>query len=259
MGWTDTVADRRRMAVTVSETNASQAITQPRLSRRWWPLLLAYPLLALIGALMHWQGFSLAAAMVLITVLMSPALATRQWFAWAIWLLLSAGMLLLAWRGLLSVLLEFVPVLVNLLLAWLFGRSLAAGGKPLIARFIEMLEGPQRLQQPGVQRYARQLTRFWMLLLLAQAGVLLALLLLATPGGLLDTLGLSVPWPLPARWALGYVHLGGYALLAVTMLLEYPFRRWHLRHLAHPRLHHFITQLAARWPQLLHGKHKAAP
>lgn len=258
MGRADTVPDRRRMAVTVSETNASQANAQPRLSRRWWPLLLAYPLLALAGALTHWQGLSLAAAVVLITVLMSPALAARHRLAWAIWLLLSAGMLLLAWRGLLGILLEFIPVLVNLLLAWLFGRSLAAG-KPLIAGFIEMLEGPQRLQQPGVQRYARQLTRFWMLLLLTQAGVLLALLLLATPGGLLDTLGVTVPWPLPARWALGYVHLGGYALLAVTMLLEYPFRRWHLRHLAHPRLHHFITQLAARWPQLLHGKHKAAP
>jgi uncharacterized membrane protein len=247
------------MVVTVSDTNAPQVTVQPRLTRRWWLLLLAYPLLALAGALTHWQGFSLAAAMVLITVLMAPALTARRALAWVLWLASSAGMLLLAWRGLLGILLEFVPVIVSLLLAWLFGRSLAAGSKPLIARFIEMLEGPQRLQQPGVQRYARQLTRFWMLLLLTQAGVLLALLLLATPGGVLATLGLTVPWALPARWALGYVHLGGYALLAVTMLLEYPFRRWHLRHLAHPQLHHFITQLAARWPQLLHGKHKAAP
>ena len=259
MGWADTVLDRLRLAVTVSDTHESHATPQPGLSRRWWPLLLAYPLLALAGALTHRQGFSLVAALVLVTALMSPALAARHVLAWVVWLVLSAGMLLLAWSGLLGILLEFVPVLVNLLLAWLFGRSLLAGSKPLIARFIEMLEGAQRLQQPGVQRYARQLTRFWMLLLLTQAGVLLALLLLATPGGLLDTLGLTAPWPLPARWALGYVHLGGYALLVVAMLLEYPFRRWHLRHLAHPRLHHFITQLAARWPQLLHGKHKAAP
>jgi uncharacterized membrane protein len=122
--------------------------------------------LAIAGAITHRQGLSLAALMVLLTVVLAPALVAGRLPAWLIWTGGSAGMLALASRGLLPVVLDLVPVLVNALLAWFFGRTLLAGRQPLIAHFIASIEGPSRLALPGVARYARHLTAFWAGLLL---------------------------------------------------------------------------------------------
>ncbi|KRE94504.1 xanthomonadin biosynthesis protein [Frateuria sp. Soil773] len=216
-------------------------------------LLVAYPLLALAGAWTHRQGWSLAALMLLLTVLMWPALRARQALAWLLWVGLAGGMVWLASHGLAAQVLDTVPVLVSALLSWLFGRSLRAGRQPLIARIIEAVEGESRLAQPGIARYARQLTWFWTMLLAAQAVLLGVLQALAVPGGLFARLGRAPPLALPAGWAMGYVHLGGYALLVAAFLAEYLFRRWHLRHLEHMRLHDLVMRLALRWPQLVRG------
>jgi uncharacterized membrane protein/3-hydroxymyristoyl/3-hydroxydecanoyl-(acyl carrier protein) dehydratase len=225
--------------------------------RRWRGLpllLLAYPLLALAGVLTGWQGFSLAAIMLLQTLLLWPALRTRRWLPWLLWLVLGVGMLWLALLGWATLVLDLVPVVLNLLLAWLFGRTLRRGQQPLVSQFIRVLEGPARLAQPGIARYARQLTAFWALLLVAQAGVIGLLLACAVPGGVLVMLGRVPPLAVPAGWAQGYVHGGAYALLAVVFVLEYLFRRWHLRHLSHPRLQDLLRGTAVRWPQLLRGQ-----
>lgn len=222
-------------------------------------MLLAYALLSLAGVLTHRPGFSLAAVILLFSLMMSPMLATRRWSPWLLWLALLSTIGLLAWHGLLGPLLESVPVVLNVLLAWLFGRTLRAGRMPMIARFIEGLEGPARLEQPGVRRYARQLTWFWTLLPALQALLLAVLLTLAVPAGLLDTLGVAVPWPLPARWALDYVHVGSYMLFVLALLLEYPFRCWHLRHLPHLRLRDFLLRMFQLRSQLMYDKGSSTP
>jgi len=226
--------------------------------RRWLPLLLAYPVLAMAGALTHRQGFSLAACALLFSVVMAPALAKRRVLPWICWALVLAGMVGLWLHGMIGLLLECVPVAISLLLATLFGRSLRAGSTPLIARFIQAVEGPERLQAPGIATYARRLTWFWTLLMSAQALVLALLLLCAEPGGLLGALGVASPWPVPGEWAQSYVHVGGYVLIAAAFLLENVFRRWHLRHLTHPRMHELAMGIAARWPQLVRGEDPAA-
>ncbi|WP_430391837.1 xanthomonadin biosynthesis protein [Dyella sp. 20L07] len=239
---------------------SSQVATLPRTTpRRWLPLLLAYPVLAVTGALTHRQGFSLAACVLLVTLLMAPALAARKPLPWLAWSFMLTVMGWLWWRGMAGLLLECVPVAINLLLASLFGRSLRAGATPLIARFIATVEGPERLRVPGVAKYARQLTWFWTGLLAAQACVLVVLLLCATPGGLLATFGMTSLWQVPAGPALLYVHVGGYVLIAAAFLLENGFRRWHLRHITHPRWHELALGIAARWPQLLRGEGPTAP
>ena len=227
--------------------------------RRWLPLLFVYPVLAIAGVLTHRQGFSLAACVLLVTLLMSPGLTARRPLPWLGWSLMLAAMGWLWSRGMVGLLLECVPVAINLLLASLFGRSLRAGTTPLIARFIAAVEGPERLQVPGVAVYARQLTWFWTLLMAAQALVLTVLLLCAEPGGLLGVFGIASPWPIHAGLAQAYVHVGGYVLIAAAFLLENGFRRWHLRHIAHPRLHELALGIAARWPQLVRGEDPAAP
>ncbi|HVC18246.1 MAG TPA: xanthomonadin biosynthesis protein [Rhodanobacter sp.] len=215
-------------------------------------LLLAYPLLAMAGALTHRQVFALAALLLLVTAAMLPRLLARRVAPWLAWLGLLAALLLLWRHGWAGLLLEALPVLINALLAGWFGRTLATS-EPLVARFIVILEGAQRLAQPGVARYARQITWGWTLLLGAQALLLAVLLLWAGQRGLLVRFGIASPLPLSDRWVAAWQHVGSYALLGAAFVLEYGYRRWRLRHLSHPSLHGMLLQLALHWPQLVRG------
>jgi len=215
-------------------------------------LLLAYPVLAIAGAITHRPIFPLLALVLLASVLMLPRLLSRRVAPWLLWLLMLAGVWLLSHYGVADLLLEAVPILVNLLLACWFGRTLG-GSEPLVARFVVAIEGAERLRQPGVARYARQVTWFWTLLLAGQALLLTILLLCAAHDGLLLRLGITPPWQVPARWASLWLHAGCYLLLAAAFVLEYGYRRWRLRHLSHPGLHDMLLKLALRWPQLLRG------
>jgi uncharacterized membrane protein len=175
-----------------------------------------------------------------------------------LWLLMLAGVWLASRLGLADLLLEAVPILINVALACWFGRSLL-GGEPLVARFVVAIEGAERLREPGVARYARQITWFWTVLLAAQALLLTGLLLFAARDGLLPRLGVTSAWSVPERWASAWLHVGCYLLLGAAFLLEYAWRRWRLRHLSHPGLHDMLLKLALRWPQLLHGNGGVSP
>jgi uncharacterized membrane protein len=221
------------------------------------PLLLAYPVLAVAGAITQRQTLSLAAFALVLGLFMWPALREGRASAWLLWLGLLGVLGWLAVQGLATLALDSVPLLVNLLLAWLFGRTLRGGRQPLVAQFIEAIEGAPRLAQPGIARYARQLTVFWTLLLAAQALLLGTLALCQVPGGVLARLGAASPWPVASAWVQGYVHVGVYLLLAAAFVLEYLFRRWHLRHLPHLGLPALLHRLAVRWPELIRGRNRA--
>ena len=221
------------------------------------PLLLAYPLLAIAGAVTHRQIFPLAALLLLLTAVMLPRLQTRRAGPWLVWLGVLVSLLLLSLYGFAGLLLETVPVLINALLAGWFGSTLGTS-EPLVARFIVAIEGADRLSQPGVARYARQLTWFWTLLLATQAVVLAVLLLCAEHSGLLARFGIVSPLLVSDRWATAWLHVGGYVLLGAAFLLEYGYRRWRLRHLSHPGLHDMLLQLALHWPQLMRGNRTTA-
>ena len=221
-------------------------------------LLMAYPVLAIAGALTHRPMFSLAALLLLLTAAMLPRLLNRQLRPWLLWLSLLAALLLLYWYGFAGVLLQGVPVLINLLLACWFGRTLS-WREPRVAQIIVAIEGRERLAQPGVAAYARQVTWFWTLLLAAQALLLATLLLCATHGGLLARLGLRSPLAVSDRWATAWLQVGGYLVLGAAFALEYAWRRWRLRHLDHAGLPTMLLQLARHWPQLLRGSARLTP
>lgn len=221
------------------------------------PLLLAYPLLAIAGALTNWSIFPLLALALLLTVIMLPRLLTRRLAPWLLWLILLGVLIWLSVSGLATLVLECVPVLVNALLAWWFGRTLLTP-TPMVARFIEAIEGAERMQQPGIAGYARGLTWFWTLLLVTQAIVMSVMLVFAEHIGLLARLDIGSPWPIPARVAGLWLHLGSYLLLGAALVLEYAYRRCHLRHLKHPGLHEIMLKLSVNWPQLLRGKNLGA-
>lgn len=220
--------------------------------RRAAPLLLAYPVLAIAGAVTHKQLFSVLALGLLVTVLMLPQLLRFRLLPWLIWAAALSALALLSLHGFAGIVLETIPLLVNGLLAYWFGHTLLRG-EPLVARFVVALEGAQRLQQPGVAVYARQLTWFWTLLLGAQAMLLLVLLLFADHSGVLARLGLAAPFHVSEALAAAWLHLGCYILIGMTFILEYLYRRWRLRHLVHPGWRDMALGMVRLWPLVLRG------
>lgn len=110
-------------------------------------------------------------------------------------------------------LLYLPPVGINLALCWLFGRTLAHGRVPLIARFALMEQGTLTEE---LARYTRRLTWLWTLLF---AGSALASLALALSGN-------------RDAWSL-FTNLVNYLLVAALFLGEFLYRRLRFRNYRH--------------------------
>lgn len=231
-------------SVPASSSDASPAPA----SRAFAYGLLAYAALALAGWITGLTWLDVLAAFALVTLFLLPGLRDRSAGAWLAWLASGAVLGLLAARGEGRFALDLMPALVNAILCSLFVRTLRHGREPLIARFIGVIEGPDRLAMPGVAAYARGLTVAWVLLFGLQA-LALALLAALLPNGPLAAAGWIAPAHAAAwRW---YLHLGSYLVVCAFLVLEYAWRRWHLRHVPHLALPRFLARLARRWPSLL--------
>lgn len=228
------------------------SMTGSRRRRIAIPLLVTYTTLSVAGAWFHVSRLSVAALGLLLAIVAVLMMNWQRPWTIAIWVLLAVPMLAAVLTGHAPLALDAVPIVVNAGLAWMFAHTLAPGEQPLIARMISIIESPHRLQLPGVAHYARRLTLFWALLLAAQALVLLVLVLCVVPGGILTSLGMVSPWPLAQTHVAWYTRIGTYLVPLAAMVLEYPWRRWHLRHIPHPSTRQFIARLIACWPQLLH-------
>lgn len=107
-----------------------------------------------------------------------------------------------------------LPLAVNLALCWLFGRTLAAGSEPMIARFARLERGAEL--PPDLARYARTLTVAWSGFFAAMAAV---------------SLGLAL-WGSVLAWSL-FTNVINYALVALFFVGEYVVRRIRFRHYRH--------------------------
>ena len=105
------------------------------------------------------------------------------------------------------------PIAINLVLSWLFGRTLIAGRVPLIARFALMEQGTLTEE---LARYTRRLTWLWTLLF---AGAALCSLLLAVSGD-------------RDAWSL-FTNLANYLLVGALFLGEFVYRRLRYRNYRH--------------------------
>ena len=210
--------------------------------------LSAYVALALAGWLTGHTWLDVLAAFALVTLFLLPGLRDRSAAAWLVWLASGALLGLLAARGAGRFALDLMPALVNAILCSLFARTLRQEREPLIARFIGVVEGPDRLAMPGVAAYARGLTVAWVLLLGTQALVLVVLAALLPGGPLAAAGGIASAHAAAWRW---YLHLGSYLVVCAFLVLEYAWRRWQLRHVPHLPLARFLARLARRWPSLL--------
>ena len=190
------------------------------------------------------------AAFMLVSLLLWPGLRRGSIAAALLWLIAAIVIAALALTGRGELALDFMPVLVNAALCTLFARTLARDREPLIARVIATLESPARLLLPRVADYARQLTWAWALLLGGQATLLTLLIVCAVPDGLLASFGMRPPIEITGHGWRWYLHLGSYTTVLAFLVVEYAYRRWHLRHIPHASLPTFVARLVRRWPAL---------
>ena len=219
------------------ESSVTSATPPPPSPTRWlWPLLLTYPVLLVAGLLTQREIFPLLALMVLVSAVLLPKLLSGRVRPWLVWSGMQGLLLALAWLGFADLVLETVPVLINAVLAWWFGRTLLTS-RPLIARCIVAIENESRLHERGVMAYARQLTAFWAALLMANALLLTALLLCAERSGVLARFSVAPSLRID--------------VVVAAFALEYPYRRWRLRHLRHLSLPQMLLRLVVNWPRVL--------
>lgn len=105
------------------------------------------------------------------------------------------------------------PILINAMLAWLFGRTLVRGRVPLIARFAMMEQGTLSAE---LAAYTRTLTWLWTLLFIAAALLSFALAM----SGHRDA------------WSL-FTNFINYLLVAALFLGEFVYRRLRFRNYRH--------------------------
>ena len=214
--------------------------------------IVLYLALLLAGHALGQDWLDELAVLVLASLFLLAALARGSAAAWIAWLALAAVLAWLGFAGLGRLAVDAVPVAVTAAIAALFARTLRAGVEPLIACAIRVIDGPERLQQPGLRAYARGLTLAWALLLGAHA-LLLAALLWMVPEGLAEAFG----WPgagiLSSPGWRQWLHFGSLAVVPAFLLFEYGYRRWRLRHVEHLPLPQFLARLVRRWPALVHG------
>jgi uncharacterized membrane protein len=139
-------------------------------------------------------------------------------------------------------LLDATPALIAALVGWMFARTLLPGRRPLIARAVVAMDGPQMLEDPAVARYTRRLTLVWALYQAALASI-----------GLILALG---AWYGPQRWpALPGPRMFGVVLLplavAALILAEFALRPLLLPQAPPRSLYTFMRDLVRAWPALL--------
>jgi len=214
-------------------------------------MLAGYFALVLIAWLSGSDALSALCVVLLVSAVLAPALRRGSRPAWIAWIMIVGGVALLTFNGHGRTALDLVPLAINLGFATLFGVSLTGTHTPLIARAIIAIEGPERLRLPRVEHYARLLTLAWAVIFAIQVVVFAVLMTWWMPQLAIDSAAY--------HWAKTWLHVGGYALPAVFMFVEYGFRRWYLRHIPHVPPREFIRQLVRNWPQLLRDSDLRAP
>jgi len=125
------------------------------------------------------------------------------------------------------------PILVYLVIAWVFGSTLLPGRTPLIERIARTIDQGDAMPRELV-RYTRFLTWAWTIVpvTLALASVLL------------------VPLASQTVWSF-FTNVLSYVALAVLFFGEYPYRRWRYPDTPHTNPFVVAVRVARRVPELL--------
>lgn len=188
-------------------------------------LLLAYPLL--IFAAVRWQcpWLGMFALLGLGVHLLWPALVRlRLWALIAMLMLAAAGAWVVA-TGDVSALLQLAPILIFVLLALFFGRTLTGNSVPLVTRIAAAARDipADRARQemaPELWRYTWRVTAFWAFMFLLFAIEDLFMLWLSPP----------LPWPY-------LVNVANFVIVLTLLVGEYLY---HSRRYPNPKHKNFL-------------------
>jgi len=188
-------------------------------------LLLLYSLSIHLGVL---SGYTLPTLLVLGVVAGIAMLRKGHWLLlplipltlYLLWLSQTAATLFL-----------LPPVLINLLLALVFGGTLLPGATPLITQFAQIMEDDLDAKALG---YTRQVTIAWALFFILMSTEALLLALYASP----------------FIWSL-FTNFLNYLFLLLFFLLEYRLRIHRITEMEHPGFIDFIRRLAKIDPKCI--------
>jgi uncharacterized membrane protein len=130
--------------------------------KRFTPFVLiaAYPVLAHASHLLAWPYLQTVAAILLLLGIFWQALLNKRLLPWALFVSLSAFIVLLEYLDLMQYLLYLLPVIIPGLLLIFFGKTLLPGQEPLITAIGEAARGPLTM---AMRKYTRLLTQLWCL------------------------------------------------------------------------------------------------
>jgi len=202
---------------------------------------IAYPLIAHAAVVSHNAAVTTASLAVLAALVMLPRLARGSVPMWCAVPLVIAALVLL-WRAHAAWLpLYATPVFVTLFAAWVFGHTLAPGEMPLIVRLVRLLHAPED-PGPEIERYARNVTLAWALLLSGLSLLSLTLALVAEPNGSLLMSGVRPPFTVSVEtWSL-FANFLNYGIAAGFFLIEYTYRRRRFPQQPYRNLFDFINR-----------------
>lgn len=186
-------------------------------------LALAYSVVAHVASARHDGTLAVVAIAVLVLMMLIAPLAQRRLWAWLALAASLAGLVWLARSPYTQVPLLLAPTAFIALIAFVFGRSLAAGRTPLISKIVMALEGgaaPADLLQ-----YTRNLTAAWAWALGLLAAVNFLLSLIAVPDGLLAQFGAQAPVTITQTQWSWFANVFNYGLIGGFFAIEFAIRK----------------------------------
>jgi uncharacterized membrane protein len=187
-------------------------------------LALAYSVVAHVASARHDGPLAVAAMAMLVLMMLIAPLAQRRLWAWLALAASLAGLVWLARSPYTQVPLLLAPTAFIALIAFLFGRSLAAGRTPLISKIVAAMEGGAA-PADELMRYTRGLTAAWAWALGLLAAVNFALSLIAVPGGLLAQLGVPAPVTITQTQWSWFANVFNYGLIGGFFAIEFAVRK----------------------------------
>lgn len=127
-------------------------------------LIAAYPLLVHVALVFAVPRLLFIAPMLFLAGVCWQGLVNRNKRVWLAFSLLCTGIALLEYLDLTLYLLFLPPVIIPLLLLFIFGRTLISGREPLITAIGEAARGPLSM---AMRSYTRGLTQLWCLVFVA--------------------------------------------------------------------------------------------
>lgn len=212
---------------------------------------LAYPIAAHLAIARGSLAWVVAALALLATSMLLSDLLQGKAAAWITLPVVVGALWALARASIPALALYVAPVLVPAFMAWVFGRTLAAGDTPLIEQLIRLLHDHGEEPEPAVWSYARRLTAAWTIFFIALASTNLLLAAFAEPNGILLANGMRPPFTVPQYWWSLFANVIGYVLVAVFFAIEYAYRRYRFPQQPFRNMFDFFIRMSAAMPKLL--------